>query len=160
MLSRIVIVPANWNIRRRVVKSFYSDILSWFWANQPLLFLLMLNARNGDEPNTCFIVFGLTWLGIKPTIYSILEVETPTITPSIWFTGLEVYGVYRRHFQQYFNYIMAVSFIGGGNRSIWRKQPTFRKSLTNFITKCCIEHTRLSGIRTHYFSGDSHWLQR
>jgi hypothetical protein len=28
-------------------------------------------------------------------------------------------------------YRMAVSFIGGGN---WRKQPTCRKSLTNFIT--------------------------
>jgi hypothetical protein len=27
-----------------------------------------------------------------------------------------------------------VSFIGGGNRSTWRKPPTCRKSLTNFIT--------------------------
>jgi hypothetical protein len=25
------------------------------------------------------------------------------------------------HFQQYFSYIVAVSFIGGGNQSIWRK---------------------------------------
>jgi len=33
-----------------------------------------------------------------------------------------------RHFQQY---IVAVSFIGGGNR---RKPLTCRKSLTNFIT--------------------------
>jgi hypothetical protein len=31
------------------------------------------------------------------------------------------------HFQQYFSYIVAVSFIGGGNR--W-KPPTSRKSLT------------------------------
>jgi len=29
---------------------------------------------------------------------------------------------------------MAVSFIGGGNRRTWRKQPTFRKSVTNLIT--------------------------
>jgi hypothetical protein len=35
------------------------------------------------------------------------------------------------HFQQYFSYIVAVSFIDGGN---WRKPPTCRKSLTNFIT--------------------------
>ena len=29
-----------------------------------------------------------------------------------------------RHFQQYFNYmIMAVSFIGGGNRRTWGKPP-------------------------------------
>ena len=31
--------------------------------------------------------------------------------------------------------IVAVSFIGGGNRSTWRKPPTCDKSLTNFITK-------------------------
>jgi len=29
---------------------------------------------------------------------------------------------------------MAVSFIGGRNQSTQRKQPTCRKSLTNFIT--------------------------
>jgi len=32
---------------------------------------------------------------------------------------------------------MAVSFIGGGNRSTRRKPPTCCKSLTNFITLCC-----------------------
>ena len=40
-----------------------------------------------------------------------------------------------------FRYIMAVSFIGGGNRSTRRKRWTCSKSLTNFITKCCIEYT-------------------
>jgi hypothetical protein len=35
------------------------------------------------------------------------------------------------HFQQYFSYIMAVSFIGGGNQSTPRKPPTCGKSLTN-----------------------------
>jgi len=45
------------------------------------------------------------------------------------------------HFQQYFNYIVAISFIGGGNRSTRRKPKTYRKSLTNFITKCCIDYT-------------------
>jgi hypothetical protein len=33
------------------------------------------------------------------------------------------------HFQQYFSYIAAVSFIGGGNWSSWRKPQTCRKSL-------------------------------
>ena len=32
---------------------------------------------------------------------------------------------------------MTVSFIGGGNR---RKPQTYHKSLTNFITNCCIEY--------------------
>ena len=35
---------------------------------------------------------------------------------------------------QYFSYIVAVSFIGGGNRNTWSKLPTCCKSLTNFIT--------------------------
>jgi hypothetical protein len=43
------------------------------------------------------------------------------------------YGVVCR-FQQYFSYTVAVSFIGGGNRSTWRKPPNCRNSLTNFIT--------------------------
>jgi hypothetical protein len=51
------------------------------------------------------------------------------------------------HFQQYFSYIVAVSFIGGGNRSTRRKQLTCRKSLT-------------SQDRTLNFSGDRHWLHR
>jgi len=29
---------------------------------------------------------------------------------------------------------VAISFIGGGNRNSRRKPPTYRKSLTNFIT--------------------------
>jgi hypothetical protein len=37
----------------------------------------------------------------------------------------------QRHFQQYFSYIVVVSFIGVGNR---RKLPTCRKYLTNLIT--------------------------
>jgi hypothetical protein len=42
-----------------------------------------------------------------------------------------------RHFQQYFSYIVAVSFIGGGNRRI---TPTCRKSLTynTMIRTFCI----------------------
>ena len=34
-----------------------------------------------------------------------------------------------------------VSFISGGNRSTRRKPQTCGKSLTNFITYCCIGHT-------------------
>jgi len=42
---------------------------------------------------------------------------------------------------QYFSYIVTVSFIGGGNQSTCRKPQTCRKSLTNFITQCCIKYT-------------------
>ena len=43
-----------------------------------------------------------------------------------------VYGI-QRHFQQYFSYIMAVSFIGWGNQSTQRKAQACRKSLRNVI---------------------------
>jgi hypothetical protein len=36
--------------------------------------------------------------------------------------------------QQYFGYVVVVSFIGGGNQSTRIKPPSCRKSLTNFIT--------------------------
>ena len=50
------------------------------------------------------------------------------------------YGAYQ-HFQQYYSYIVAVSFICEGNISTLRKPPICRRSLTNFITYCCIEDT-------------------
>ena len=52
------------------------------------------------------------------------------------------------HFQQYFSYIVVVSFIGGGNQSTRRKPPTCHKSLTTLshkvvsnIVKSGVEHT-------------------
>jgi hypothetical protein len=41
------------------------------------------------------------------------------------------------HFQQYFSYIMATSFSGGGSRSTWREPPTLGKQLVSFITCDC-----------------------
>jgi hypothetical protein len=48
------------------------------------------------------------------------------------------------HFQQYFNYMVAVGFIGGGNR---------RKPLSHNVVWST---PRLIGIQTHNVSGDSH----
>ena len=42
----------------------------------------------------------------------------------------QVYGVYR-HFQQYYCYILAVSFIGGGNRSTQRKPLSLQSASHN-----------------------------
>jgi len=69
-----------------------------------------------------------------------------------WWVGL-AYGV-PRCFQQYFSYIVAVSFFGEGNLSTQRKVPTCHKSLTNCIPLCCIR------VPNHNFSGDRHWLHR
>ena len=65
------------------------------------------------------------------------------------------YGVYH-HFQTISQlYILAVSFIGGGNWSTQRKPLTHRKSLTkshNVVSST----PRMSEIRTHNVSGDRH----
>jgi len=42
--------------------------------------------------------------------------------------------VFNSTFNKYVSYIVVVIFIGGGNRSTWRKPPTCSKSLINFIT--------------------------
>jgi len=42
-----------------------------------------------------------------------------------WASAGWMYSVLR-HFQQYFSYIVAISFICGGNRNIQRKSPTYR----------------------------------
>jgi hypothetical protein len=48
-------------------------------------------------------------------------------------------------------------FIGGGKMSIRKNPSAWRKSLTNFIILYVVSSTpRLSGIRTHNFSGDRH----
>ena len=59
---------------------------------------------------------------------------------AIQFKGVRLM-VFNVTFQQYFNYIVAGSFIVGGNRSTRRESLTSHKSLTNFITICCIEYT-------------------
>ena len=42
--------------------------------------------------------------------------------------------MFERHFQQYFSYIMAISFDGGRSWSTRREKTTMRKLLVNCIT--------------------------
>ena len=56
-----------------------------------------------------------------------------------WFVWLMVFNATQCS-QQYFGYIVAVRSIGEGNMSTRRKPQTCRKSLTNFITNCCLEY--------------------
>ena len=64
------------------------------------------------------------------------------------------------HFQQYFSYTsVAVSFIGGGNRS---QKTTGLSHVTDKLDHIMLfqAHPTMKGIRTHNFSGDRHRLHR
>jgi len=67
------------------------------------------------------------------SVIFLLIILTVTMSRSFYSLWFMTYGVLC-HFQQYFIYIMAFSFIGGGNRSTGRKPPTCCKLLTNLIT--------------------------
>ena len=81
---------------------------------------------------------------LMPHIFSFHESRTYLRGQFFISEGLRGYGVWR-HFQQYFSSILAVSFIGGGNRSTWRKPLNCRKS-----------HSVVSSTPRHERNSNSH----
>jgi hypothetical protein len=74
----------------------------------------------------------------------------------VWFYGVKC------HFQQYFNYIEAVSYYWwscvlqfGGHREKYRPVVNHWQTLSHNVLRLSV-----IGIRTHNISGDSRWLQR
>jgi hypothetical protein len=71
------------------------------------------------------------WSSIRPMIICEAKYENAVRMETIDIKRLLLKGdlcfAAERHFQQYFNYIVAVSFIGGENRSTRRKPLTCRK---------------------------------
>ena len=79
-------------------------------------------------------------LQVTDKLYSVISCQSVLLADETEVPG-ENHRPAASHWQTLFSYIVSVSFIGGGNWSTQRKPPTCYKSLTNFITKCCIEYT-------------------
>jgi hypothetical protein len=71
---------------------------------------------SGEATHTNCIVFGFNPLSTA------LDTSTLIISPPIQLVKVMLVS---RHFQQYLSYIVAVIFIGGGNRSTQRKNTDF-----------------------------------
>jgi hypothetical protein len=56
----------------------------------------------------------------------------------VWLNGLGSWITKQLDFQQYFSYIMATSFSGGGSRNTRKEPPTMGKQLVSFILSFCI----------------------
>jgi hypothetical protein len=100
--------------------------LIWFYMLYRKLLLNMLK-NNEWKPKDCWI-FSFKILSFKNATKIMFLVLKFAFLLDCLFDGVKC------HFQQYFSYIVAVSFIGGGNRRVQRKPPTCPKSLTIFIT--------------------------
>jgi hypothetical protein len=79
-LSWILIVLAHWNNSLRIDMSLHSDTLSWFRANQSLLFLLNAAYLVEKQQNTNFIVLFSPDRGLNPWSIA-LEASRLTIRP-------------------------------------------------------------------------------
>jgi hypothetical protein len=63
---------------------------------------------------------------------SIDWLRKPNMDPVYYCNVIDLFYCAKRDFQQYFSYIMAISFSGGGSRSTRRELPTMGKQLVNF----------------------------
>jgi hypothetical protein len=81
--------------------------------------------------NTPIFIYALNMRTAYPDIYS----KYSYIIFSDWF-DLMIY-CFQRHFQQYFSYIMAISFSGGRIWSTRRKPSNMCRQLVDFLTCGC-----------------------
>ena len=103
-------------------RSLFVLLYFFFW---PLCCLFFFDIR--------ILIAPLVWVNVQKNRLKWV------ISLYIWFMGVWVM-VFNATFNN-ISVILWLSFIGGGNQSTQRNLLTCRKSLTNFITWCCIKYT-------------------
>ena len=115
----------------------YNDIHRQCQQTFPALFFHFLNRYSHNIIKLYIYSFFLT---LSMWLHSLSAKRETTLVKSVFSSPfcvsvIVMVKVFNATFNQlYFSYIVAVSVIGGGNRSTRRKPPTCCISLTNFIT--------------------------
>ena len=127
-LSEVVLCQTSLNQPIRMwnnQKSVLTEINMFYFHFGGITARWWLNTTTESQP-----YMGSVWASCLERV----ELESPKSVPDcmlLW-KNIVCYSV-KRHFEQYFSYIVAVSFIDGGNRSTRKGPQTCHKSLTNSI---------------------------
>jgi len=107
--------------------------------NQKLLFVILLWKFSITSAYPDLLLTYLYSLAM-PLLAIFISLSIACLFDGVW-----------HHFQQYFSYIVALSFIGGENRNT-------RRNLLTCQWQTLSHNVVLNRVRTHNFSGDRHCL--
>ena len=126
-------------------------ILSYLIALFPIfLFFKVIGFKLWLQTGNCWRS-NTSWCGVQYTFVALL-IAIYVAGWFVWVNGVQ------RHFQQYFSYIVAISFIVGGYRRTRRNHrlaASHRETVSHNVV-----HLALSESRTYNISGERHWLHR